>query len=173
MFAIALGQHGAFPSRHQHRLGADRRHVRRILAGDLLSRPATGQMGRDGAHRGAGRRGHTYLVDVALEGTPSRWMIAGFVVAIFAIWLITRPEPSDKKDSSGLPAGVGMAALAGVGSRASISASTRQPVRRCGSPPSAASGRSRPRHRSLLQLARRSLSIALVPRSACWAGFLN
>jgi drug/metabolite transporter (DMT)-like permease len=37
------------------------------------------------------------------------------VIAIVAIWLITRPEPSDEKDSSGRPAGVGMAALAGVG----------------------------------------------------------
>jgi len=36
-------------------------------------------------------------------------------LAVVAIWLITRPEPSDKKDSSGRPAGVGMAALAGVG----------------------------------------------------------
>jgi len=42
-------------------------------------------------------------------------MIAGFVIAILALWLITRPEESDVKDSSGRPAGVGMAALAGVG----------------------------------------------------------
>ena len=55
------------------------------------------------------------LVDIALEGAPSRWMIAGFVIAILALWLITRPEESDVKDSSGRPAGVGMAALAGVG----------------------------------------------------------
>ena len=39
------------------------------------------------------------------------------MLAVLAIWLITRPEPShaDKKDSSGRPAGVGLAALAGVG----------------------------------------------------------
>jgi drug/metabolite transporter (DMT)-like permease len=49
------------------------------------------------------------------------------VLAILAIWLITRPEPRAqvgaveedekeiKKDSSGRPAGIGMAALAGVG----------------------------------------------------------
>lgn len=60
------------------------------------------------------------LVDIALEGRPSRWTVCGFVLAIVAIWLITRPEPRnederDRKDSSGRPAGVGMAALAGVG----------------------------------------------------------
>ena len=42
-------------------------------------------------------------------------MIGGFSLAILAIWLITRPEPSGKKDTAGRPAGVGMAALAGVG----------------------------------------------------------
>jgi drug/metabolite transporter (DMT)-like permease len=53
--------------------------------------------------------------DVALEGTPSRWTIGGFLLAALAIWLITRPEPSGEKDPVGRPAGVGMAALAGVG----------------------------------------------------------
>jgi drug/metabolite transporter (DMT)-like permease len=75
------------------------------------------------------------MVDIAQEGAPSRWTIVGFGLAIFAIWLITRPEPSGgessgkessdlsssgkepsgEKDSLGRPAGVGMAALAGVG----------------------------------------------------------
>ena len=55
------------------------------------------------------------MIDIALEGAPSRWTVGGFVLAILAIWLITRPDPSDGPDSSGRPAGVGMAALAGVG----------------------------------------------------------
>lgn len=59
-------------------------------------------------------------VDIALEGAPSRWTICGFVLAVVAIWLITRPESSDKESSdkkaaSGRPAGVALAALAGVG----------------------------------------------------------
>jgi len=83
------------------------------------------------------------MVDIAQEGAPSRWTIAGFGLAILAIWLITRPEPSGTEsssetssgkescdlessdldssdqepsgeDSSRRPAGVGMAALAGV-----------------------------------------------------------
>lgn len=51
------------------------------------------------------------LADIAMEGAPSRWTVAGFILAILAIWLITRPE----KQASGRPAGVAMAALAGVG----------------------------------------------------------
>jgi drug/metabolite transporter (DMT)-like permease len=72
------------------------------------------------------------LADIALEGAPGRWTIAGFALAIFAIWLMTRPEqPRDVKgyvsagsatdagqeenDLSGPPRSVAMAALAGVG----------------------------------------------------------
>lgn len=76
---------------------------------------ATGQMGVNAPIAALVGAAIPALVDIALEGAPTRWMLGGFVLAIIAIWLITRPEASDDKDSSGRPAGAGMAALAGVG----------------------------------------------------------
>lgn len=55
------------------------------------------------------------LADIGMEGAPSRWTVAGFVLAIVAIWLITRPESSKMEDGFGHPKGVAMAAVAGVG----------------------------------------------------------
>src|SRR5262249_2269993 len=43
------------------------------------------------------------------------WSLIGFALAIFAIWLITRPEESGQNDEAGRPKGVAAAALAGVG----------------------------------------------------------
>ena len=117
MFAIALGQHGAFPSRASI--------VWAVIAGAsggfslaLFYRAlASGQMGLTAPVAALVGAAIPTMVDIALEGAPSRWTIAGFVLAVVAIWLITRQEPSngDKKESAGRPAGVGMAALAGVG----------------------------------------------------------
>ena len=55
------------------------------------------------------------LADIALEGAPSRWSVAGFVLAVLAIWLITKPEPQRGDGRTGQPTGVALAALAGVG----------------------------------------------------------
>jgi drug/metabolite transporter (DMT)-like permease len=117
MFAIALGQHGAFPPRASI--------VWAVIAGAsggfslaLFYRAlASGQMGLTAPVAALVGAAIPTMVDIALEGAPSRWTIAGFALAVVAIWLITRPEPSngDKKESAGRPAGVGMAALAGVG----------------------------------------------------------
>lgn len=117
MFAIALGQHGAFPSRASI--------VWAVIAGAsggfslaLFYRAlASGQMGLTAPVAALVGAAIPTMVDIALEGAPSGWTIGGFVLAALAIWLITRPEPSseNKEESSGRPAGVGMAALAGVG----------------------------------------------------------
>lgn len=117
MFAIALTQHGEFPS-HASILwaliaGASGGFSLAIFYGAL----ASGQMGLTAPIAALVGAAIPTMVDIALEGAPRRWSIAGFAIAIVAIWLITRPEPLEEnaKDSSGRPAGVGMAALAGVG----------------------------------------------------------
>ena len=115
MFAIALGQHGAFPSRASLVWALIAGAVGGFSLAIFYRALASGQMGLTAPIAALLGAAIPTLVDIAMEGAPSRWMIAGFAIAIFAIWLITRPEPSDEKDSSGRPAGVGMAALAGVG----------------------------------------------------------
>ena len=113
MFSIALGEHGVFPSRASI--------VWAVIAGAsggfslaiFYKALASGQMGLAAPVAALVGAAIPTMVDVALEGTPSRWMIGGFSLAILAIWLITRPEPS--ANTVGRPAGVGMAALAGVG----------------------------------------------------------
>src|SRR5271167_2064942 len=115
MFAIALGQHGAFPSRVSI--------VWAVIAGAsggfslavFYRALASGQMGLTAPIAALVGAAIPTMVDIALEGAPSRWTVGGFVLAILAIWLITRPDPSGDADPSGRPAGVGMAALAGVG----------------------------------------------------------
>jgi drug/metabolite transporter (DMT)-like permease len=142
MLAMALAQHATFPVRASV--------LWALLAGSIggfslaifYRALAEGQMGLTapiGALLGAAIPA---LADIAMEGAPRRWTIAGFVLAIVAIWLITRPEqvqdsgirhpasgpseakavteaesrePQNENDASGRPKGAAMAALAGVG----------------------------------------------------------
>jgi drug/metabolite transporter (DMT)-like permease len=118
MFSLALANRGPFPS-HQSIVwalmagasgGFSLAIFYRVLAG--------GKMGLTAPIAALVGAAIPTMFDIALEGAPSAWTIAGFLVAIIAIWLITRPEDtgeSEAKDSAGRPAGVGMAALAGVG----------------------------------------------------------
>ncbi len=115
MFAIALTQRGPFPNRASI--------IWALLGGALggfsiaifYRALAAGHMGLAapmGALLGAAI---PTLVDIALEGAPSRWSILGFALAIVAIWLISRPEAPGENDESGHPKGVAAAALSGVG----------------------------------------------------------
>ena len=115
MLAVATVEHGPFPNRASVFWA--------ILAGALggfsiaifYRALAAGHMGLAapvGALLGAAI---PTLVDIALEGAPSRWSIFGFALAILALWLITRPEASGENDESGRPKGVVAAALSGVG----------------------------------------------------------
>lgn len=115
MLAAAAGIGGAFPDRASIAWA--------VLAGALggfslaifYGALAAGQMGLTAPIAALLGAAIPTMVDIALEGAPSRWSIAGFGLAIFAIWLITRPEAQAENDGSGRPKGVATAALAGVG----------------------------------------------------------
>ncbi|MFZ0734405.1 MAG: DMT family transporter [Candidatus Sulfotelmatobacter sp.] len=115
MLAIVFAQHGAFPDRASI--------LWSLLAGALggfslaifYRALASGQMGLTAPIAALLGAAIPTLVDIAFEGSPSKWSIAGFALAIIAIWLITRPESAGQNDETGHPKGVAAAALAGVG----------------------------------------------------------
>jgi drug/metabolite transporter (DMT)-like permease len=118
MLGISLAAHGSFPSRTSILWAVAAGAVGGFSLAIFYRALASGQMGVTapiGALLGAAI---PTLADIALEGAPSRWTIAGFALAILAIWLITRPEQTEndpQSEGSGHPRGVAMAALAGVG----------------------------------------------------------
>jgi len=115
MFAVALGQHGAFPSRTSILWALLAGGVGGFSLAIFYRALASGQMGLTAPVAALMGAAIPTLADIAMEGAPSRWTFAGFALAIFAIWLITRPEPSGDNDASGHPKGVAMSALAGIG----------------------------------------------------------
>ena len=115
MLAIAFTQHGPFPSRASVIWAITAGMIGGFSIAIFYRALASGHMGLAapiGALIGAVI---PTMVDIALEGAPSRWSFLGFAMAITAIWLITRPESPGKNDESGHPKGVAAAALAGVG----------------------------------------------------------
>jgi len=115
MTAIALGQHGPFPNRVSIAWAVAAGAIGGFSLAIFYGALASGQMGLTAPIAALLGAAIPTLVDIALEGAPGRWSILGFILAILAIWLITRPEPSGENDDAGHPKGVAMAALAGVG----------------------------------------------------------
>jgi drug/metabolite transporter (DMT)-like permease len=115
MLLISLGEHAPLPSRASIMWSV----LAGLLGGVALAlfyrALASGQMGLAAPTAALIGAAIPTLADIALEGAPSRWSIAGFTLAVLAIWLITRPEPQGNNDATGHPKGVAMAALAGVG----------------------------------------------------------
>jgi drug/metabolite transporter (DMT)-like permease len=117
MFAVALLEHGGLPSRTSILWALAAGSIGGFSLAIFYRALAAGQMGLTAPIAALLGAAIPTLADIGMEGAPSRWMVAGFTLAIIAIWLITRPETSEaqENDESGRPKGVAMAALAGVG----------------------------------------------------------
>lgn len=115
MLVVSLGGHGTFPNKASIAWAVIAGAVGGFSLAIFYGALASGQMGLTAPIAALLGAAIPTLVDIALEGAPSRWSVAGFVLAILAIWLITRPEPQVASDASGRPKGVATAALAGVG----------------------------------------------------------
>ena len=115
MLAIALTQTGPFPDRISIFWAVTAGSLGGFSIAIFYRALAAGHMGLAapvGALLGAAI---PTMVDIALEGTPTRWSLFGFGLAVTAIWLITRPEATGENDDSRRPKGVAAAALSGVG----------------------------------------------------------
>lgn len=113
MTAIAFAQHGAFPSRAGMVWAVVAGAVGGFSLAVFYRALAQGQMGLTAPISALLGAAIPTLVDIAVEGRPSAWTMGGFVLAIVAIWLITRPEAGSA--GSGQLRGAITAALAGVG----------------------------------------------------------
>ena len=126
MIAVALLLHPELPSLQSILWGMAAGAIGGFSLAIFYRALASGQMGLTAPIAALLGAAIPTLADIAMEGAPGRLTIAGFALAIFAIWLITRSEPGDigaepgdgpsATDAiSGPPKSVAMAALAGVG----------------------------------------------------------
>ncbi|HTT19562.1 MAG TPA: EamA family transporter [Candidatus Sulfotelmatobacter sp.] len=115
MLAVAIAQNGPFPNRASIFWAVAAGAIGGFSIAIFYRALASGHMGLAAPIAALLGAAIPTLVDIALEGAPSRWSILGFALAIVAIWLISRPEAPGENDESGHPRGVAAAALSGVG----------------------------------------------------------
>ena len=115
MLVVAIASRGIFPSRASVIWALVAGAIGGFSLAFFYRALASGQMGLTAPIAALLGAAIPTLADIAMEGAPTRWTIAGFMLAIFAIWLITRPDPRGENDDAGHPKGVATAALAGVG----------------------------------------------------------
>ena len=118
MAAIALAQHDALPSGASILWALIAGAVGGFSLAIFYRALAMGQMGITAPISALLGAAIPTMVDIALEGRPSFWAIGGFILAVVAIWLITRSEPTEGTetiDQAGRPRGIAIAAAAGVG----------------------------------------------------------
>jgi len=115
MLVIAFAVGGQFPDRASVLWGFAAGAIGGFALALFYGALASGKMGLTAPISALIGAAIPTLADIGMEGAPKRWTVVGFVLAIVAIGLITRPEPGLENDEAGHPRGVAMAALAGVG----------------------------------------------------------
>ncbi len=115
MLTVALSQHGVLPDRASIFWALAAGAIGGFSLAIFYRALAEGQMGLTAPIAALLGAAIPTMADIALEGAPSRRSIVGFALAIFAIWLITKPESRGEGQTLGRPKGAATAALAGVG----------------------------------------------------------
>jgi drug/metabolite transporter (DMT)-like permease len=115
MLVISVAEQGPLPSRTSILWALAAGAIGGLALAIFYRSLASGQMGLTAPIAALLGAAIPTLADIAMEGAPRRWTIAGFVLAIVAIWLIARPETAAEAEPRGSPNSVAMAALAGVG----------------------------------------------------------
>ena len=105
MLTVALSQHGVFPDRASIFWALAAGAIGGFSLAIFYRALAEGQMGLTAPIAALLGAAIPTMADIALEGAPSRRSIAGFALAIFAIWLITQTGISRGRANAGRPKG--------------------------------------------------------------------